>query len=299
MAMALNAGQITRQDEFLIDPKEIAVDDELNGRWDKHSEADIESMIHSFATEGQLQAVQVRRVQDNRVQLVLGYRRHAAALLHNQRNPESPMKLRCRVVQVNDEEAFRRNVVENRERKDATPVDDAYNQRRLREQYGWNENQIAEFYHYSASYVSTLAKLLTLPKKVQRQVHEKKLSVATATAVADLAPTEQEEVLKDVPEEGTPLEEAAESTGHLASSNDGKARNGRTPSNKEVMRRTRNKLIEKGKGKGRSLAEVRTFLEGMATGEGKPKDCAMVLLRYIKGTIKDETAAEKLAELLS
>ena len=89
--------------------------------------------------------VQVRKVADNRVQLVLGYRRHRAALLYNLRHPDNPMKLKCVVVTVNDEEAFRRNIVENKQRAETTPIDDAFNQRRLREEFGWTDARIAEF----------------------------------------------------------------------------------------------------------------------------------------------------------
>ena len=35
MSMKLNAGDVGRSDEFLIDPQEILVDDALNGRWNK------------------------------------------------------------------------------------------------------------------------------------------------------------------------------------------------------------------------------------------------------------------------
>jgi ParB-like chromosome segregation protein Spo0J len=83
MSMKLNAGDVVRQDEFLIDPKEILVDDALNGRWQPHDQEAVEQMVKSFEDEGQLQAVQVRRVHDNKVQLVLGYRRYNAARLYN------------------------------------------------------------------------------------------------------------------------------------------------------------------------------------------------------------------------
>jgi ParB-like chromosome segregation protein Spo0J len=60
------------------------------------------------------------------------------------------MKLKAKVVIVNDEEAFRRDVVENRERAETSPVDDAHNQRRLREDFGWT-GRIAEFNHVTPS----------------------------------------------------------------------------------------------------------------------------------------------------
>jgi hypothetical protein len=84
---------------------------------------------------------------------------------------------------------------EGRERRETTPVDNAVAQRRLREDYGWTDTKIAEFYRCSAPYVGTLKKLLTLPTRVQRLVHGKELSVQAATALADLPPDEQANVL--------------------------------------------------------------------------------------------------------
>src|SRR5271165_1247268 len=195
MSMKLNAGDVGRTDEFLIDPQEILLDDALNGRWQPHDDQAIEQMVKSFEDEGQLQAVQVRRVHDNKVQLVLGYRRYNAAKLYNERHPDQPMKLKCKVVIVNDEEAFRRNIVENRERAECSPVDDAHNQRRLREGFGWTDTKIAEFYHVSPPYVGVLKKMLTLPNDVQKLVHERQLSVQAATGLADLPAEEQKQIL--------------------------------------------------------------------------------------------------------
>jgi hypothetical protein len=56
MSMKLNAGDVIRQDEFLIDPEEILVDEALNGRWQPHDDQAIENMVKSFEDEGQLQA---------------------------------------------------------------------------------------------------------------------------------------------------------------------------------------------------------------------------------------------------
>ena len=275
MSMKLNAGDVVRQDEFLIDPKEILVDDALNGRWQPHDQQAVEQMVKSFEDEGQLQAVQVRRIHDNKVQLVLGYRRYNAARLYNERHPDSPMKLKCKVVIVNDEEAFRRNIVENRERAECSPVDDAHNQRRLREGFGWTDAKIADFYHVTPPYVGVLKKLLALPSDVQNLVHERRLSVQAATGLADLPAQEQKEVLATSQAEG------------LTSQN--------------VVKQVRDKKIDKGKGQSRSLAEVREFFEGL-TGPGEPtplREFAEDFLKFVQGKIKDETMDKRLRKLLA
>jgi ParB family transcriptional regulator, chromosome partitioning protein len=275
MSMKLNAGDVGRSDEFLIDPQEILVDETLNGRWQPHDDEAVENMVKSFEGDGQLQAVQVRRVHDNKVQLVLGYRRYNAAKLFNERHADGPMKLKCKVVIVNDEEAFRRNIVENRERAECSPVDDAHNQRRLREGFGWTDTKIADFYHVTPPYVGVLKKLLTLPSDVQKLVHDRQLSVQAATGLADLPADEQKQILTAGQTEG------------LTSQN--------------VVKHVRDKKIDKGKGQSRSLAEVRAFLEGL-TGPAEAtavKEFAEEFLKFVQGKIKDETMEKRLRKLLA
>lgn len=275
MAMKLNAGDVVRQDEFLIDPQEILVDDALNGRWQPHTDEAVEQMVKSFEEDGQLQAVQVRRVHENRVQLVLGYRRYSAARLYNERHPDQPLKLKCKVVLVNDEEAFRRNIVENRERSECSPLDDAHNQRRLREVFGWTDARIAEFYHVSPAHICTLKKLLGLPSDVQGLVHGRTLSLQAATGLADLPADEQRQVLAAGQAEGL--------------------------TSQKVVKQVRDRKIDKGRGQARSLAEVRAFLEGLTgPAEAAPvKELAEEFLKFIQGKIKDEPMQERLRKLLA
>ena len=273
MAARINAGDVGRGDVFFIDPQEIIVDEKLNGRWTTHDAEAVEDMAKSFEAEGQLQPVQVRKVADNRVQLVLGYRRHRAALLYNQRHPDSPMKLKCVVVTVNDEEAFRRNIVENKQRAETTPTDDAFNHRRLREEFGWTDARIAEFYGMTSSYVGLLKKLLMLPTDAQLHVHKRELSVQAAAALADLPAEEQKQAL------------AGQQPGESLS--------------KSVVKQVREKKIARGGKQSRSLAEVRSFLEGLTGPAERPqvKDLCDLLLEYIQGRLADDTMAQRLSAL--
>ena len=247
MAARINAGDVGRGDVFFIAPQEIIVDEKLNGRWTPHDAEAVEDMAKSFEAEGQLQPVQVRKVADNRVQLVLGT--------------------------VNDEEAFRRNIVENKQRAETTPIDDAFNQRRLREEFGWTDARIAEFYGMTPSYVGLLKKLLILPTAAQLHVHERELSVQAAAALADLPAQEQKQAL------------ASQQPGESLS--------------KSVVKQVREKKIARGGKQSRSLAEVRSFLEGLTGPAERPqvKDLCDLLLEYIQGRLADDTMTQRLSAL--
>jgi ParB/RepB/Spo0J family partition protein len=311
MSIKIEAGKTGKTDLHLIDPAQILVEQASNGRAFAHDPESIGLLATDYEQQGgQLQPVQVRRIAGNRVQLVLGYRRHAAAVLYNERHPDKPMKLKCLVVEINDEEALSRNVRENRLRKETTPIDDAFTQRRFREDHGWTDIRLAEFYGYSAGYVGKLKKLLTLPTDIQRQVHLQEMTVNTALDLYELTPTERQEVLTqaDAPPVRAP--------GTIPSSN-GEANGGSpgvtpvTPGSSPVVKRRRQadavrqkvraKRIEGGGAHPRQLREVKTFLEEL-TGPGeKPglREMAKILLRFVEGGLTDKTTRLKLDTLFA
>lgn len=284
MTAKLNAGEIVRQEVFLIDPENIVVDEKLNGRWQPHSDEEVEALCKSLEEEGQLQPVQVRRIAGNRVQLVLGYRRHKAMLRYNRLHPGNPRKLKCTLGDMNEEEAFRYNIVENRERKDTSPVDDAHNQRRLREDFGWSDIKISELYKMAPSYVSVLKKLLSLPMEIQEMVHRKLLAAQAAIAISDLPPAEQKDVVTS-PEDKV----------------DGSQDPSIPVPTSEVIKRVREKKIQCGKKQPRTLKEVKDFFEGL-TGAGKAarlRNLATTILQFIQGEITDKTMINNINLLFS
>lgn len=262
MATKINAGDVNRSDLFFITPTEISVDESVNGRWMPHDDASVAELVSSYEAVGQLQPVQIRKIADNKVSLVMGYRRWKAAVKFNELHPDKPMKLKCVLSSLNAEEALVRNIAENRERKETSCVDDAYNMRRLREEYGWTDIKIAEFYKVTSSYVSQLKKLLTLSLDLQRKVHNKVLSLESALALADLSEVEQAEALADADAEGG-------------------------SSTKNVKKAVRKKKVKKGQKQARSLAEVREYLEGLTGPVDACKPLAELFLSFIGGSITD------------
>ena len=299
MAMKILAGDVGRADLFFIDPKEIVVNETLNGRWEPHDDDAVASLVKSFEDEGgQLQPVQVRRLPDKRVQLVMGYRRYKASVKYNELHPDDPMKLKCIVVEINDEDALRRNIVENRERKQTTPMDDAFTQRRLRENYGWNDSRIAEFYRCTPPYVGTLKKLLSLPNEVQKMVHFRTLSVEAAIALADLPSEEQRQVLGDIPV-NVPATVAPLVNDPAPPPQDAQPQGKPETLSQAVKRKVRDTKIAAGGKQARNLREVRQFLEGLTGPAEKPgvKALAELFLKFIQGYYTDKTMTSRIGDL--
>jgi len=201
MSTQINATDIKRGDRYFVDPFQVVVKEELRGRHVIPDLDDIARLAVSMLTDGQLQAVVCRRDEQNRPVLVAGFTRTAACRLirtgfqfEGQDYHDPEFRLQFTLTDCNDAEAFRRNIVENCHRNATTPIDDAHNQRRLRDAYGLNDSEIAKLYEVSPNKVCQYKKLLSLSSDEQTLVHIGQLSVATALNLLEV-PAEDRAVI--------------------------------------------------------------------------------------------------------
>lgn len=278
MAIHINAGKdVGRTDIFHIMPIHILVDEALNGRQQAHGDETVMDLARSILTFGQQQPVTVRRLANKKVQLVSGYRRwKAVSLINTTLQPDNPVKLQCRVIEANDEEAFTRNLIENHDRESTTPIDDAHNIRRLREVYSWDDEKILALYRRSPAWLAQTTKLLQLPNKVQEEVSRGNLAKNDALDLTELSPAEQKEA----------MDEGRDDTGRIASG--------------AVKERVRKSRQAEGKGKSRTMSDLRKYFDRF-TGddtEGPLKELANAVLDYIKGQNTDRQMDKALERLV-
>lgn len=197
MARKLDAGaDMKRSDFYFIDPFALIVQEEVRGRHKKPNDEDVINMAVSLATHGQRQPVECRKVAGDKLELKLGFTRTAGARLlrkgfkdlegNDYHDPD--FKVKVTLSDCNDKEAFIHNIVENAHRKQTSPIDDAHNQRKLRDQHGMNDTEIKVLYRYTdPAKVGRLRRLLALPDNIQDLVHEDRLPVAGALDLLDIA----------------------------------------------------------------------------------------------------------------
>jgi ParB family chromosome partitioning protein len=203
MATAIEAGEdVKRGDLFFIDPNEVLVEENWRGREFPPTEEEIIELATSIFRDGQLLPVEARRMLPNskRLKLTLGFTRTAAVRLIRQgfTHPETgetiqdeKRPLKVVVVDGSDEEAFKRNIIENAQRKATSAIDDAHNHRKLKDNYGYSDQQIARLYGLkTTNMIIRNRKLLVLDRDTQRKVHDGTLSVEAALMLLDL-PTEK------------------------------------------------------------------------------------------------------------
>jgi ParB family chromosome partitioning protein len=288
MAISIDAQHEVKRGDFLyIHPDDVIVDESLRGRHKSPGKDAVESLAQSILEHGQRQAAEVRRLPNKKVQLVYGYTRlEAVKLLHAQGHTE--IKFKVSVTTCNEREAFVANVVENKHRNATTPIDDAHNMRRLAEQHGMKNAEIAKLYRCSESWVSKLLKLLSLPAEVQERIQNGQLTAGIAEKLL---------LIEDAKKQIELLQECSDDEGQVSGAElkkllreaVGGGSDDDTPASSTS-----------GKGKGsqqsqatpsRSVREMRAFLEDCLTPEDETegvKAFAKVMLDWVGGRKTDK-----------
>ncbi len=143
------------------------------------SEAELEELAHSLRTHGLLQPLLVRpsRALASGYEIIAGERRWRAAQragLH---------ELPCIVRELDDREALEIGLVENLQRQDLDPLEEAAAYQRLVEHYGRRPEEIARAVGKSRSHVANTLRLLGLPEAVRRHLREGRLSAGHGRAL--------------------------------------------------------------------------------------------------------------------
>ncbi|MFA7604523.1 MAG: ParB/RepB/Spo0J family partition protein [Novosphingobium sp.] len=143
----------------------------------RFDDAALDELAASIAQRGVIQPVVVRPLRTGRYQLVAGERRWRAAQraqLH-----EIPAIVR----ELDEREVMALALIENLQREDLNPIEEARAYHRLAEQEGLTQAEIARMVDKSRSHVANLQRLLLLPEPVIGMVEEGRLSMGHARAL--------------------------------------------------------------------------------------------------------------------
>ncbi len=143
------------------------------------AEADLEDLAASIRERGIIQPIVVRQIAGEReaYEIVAGERRWRAsqrAGIH-----EVPIV----VVEVNDREALEIAIIENVQRADLNPLEEAAGYQSLADQFGYSQNDLARVIGKSRSHVANTMRLLRLPETVKQFLADGRLSAGHARAL--------------------------------------------------------------------------------------------------------------------
>jgi ParB family transcriptional regulator, chromosome partitioning protein len=169
-------------------PREIPVDQIDPNPFQTRSQVNQEQLTElaaSIAANGVVQPVLVRPLANGRFQLIAGERRWRASLLAGKTTV--PAMLR----QVSDEQAMEITIVENLQRADLNPMEQARAFERLGREFHITQEQMAQRTGKDRATVSNFLRLLKLPSSVQSQVEAGELTFGHARALLALDHAEE------------------------------------------------------------------------------------------------------------
>lgn len=142
----------------------------------------LEELAASIRERGVLQPLIVRELPpaSGQFEIVAGERRWRAAQLA--RVHELPVIVR----DLSDSEAIEIAIVENIQRADLNPIEEAAAYRQLMDRFGHTQERLAEALGKSRSHIANLLRLLSLPEEVIEHVRQARLSAGHARALVTL-----------------------------------------------------------------------------------------------------------------
>ena len=139
----------------------------------------MEDLTNSIKERGIIQPIIVRR-QSDKYEIIAGERRWQAA--QNAGLHEVPIV----EVQADDLKSLEFAIVENVQRDDLNPIEEANGYKRLIDEFKYDQDKVAKFIGKSRAHITNCLRLLVLPKEVIRFVEEQKLSQGHAKILVGL-----------------------------------------------------------------------------------------------------------------
>ena len=136
-------------------------------------------LTNSIKERGIIQPIIVRKISD-KYEIIAGERRWQAA--QNAGLHEVPVV----EVEADDLKSLEFAIVENVQRDDLNPIEEANGYKRLIDQFQYDQDKVAKFIGKSRAHITNCLRLLSLPSEVIKLIEEKKLSQGHAKVLVGL-----------------------------------------------------------------------------------------------------------------
>ena len=166
-------GNVTVLRISLIDPKS----DQPRKYFDKEA---LEQLAESITENGLLQPILVREYGDGRYQIIAGERRFRASKI------AGLSEIPAIVLEKDDKKAAQIALIENIQREDLNPLEEALAYKSLAEEYDMTQEELSFKVGKSRSAIANMLRLLDLPDEVLTLVASKELSAGHARTILGL-----------------------------------------------------------------------------------------------------------------
>jgi ParB family transcriptional regulator, chromosome partitioning protein len=145
-------------------------------------EENLEDLTNSIKERGVIQPIIVRRssLENSKYEIIAGERRWLAARkagLHD---------IPVIVTEADDLKSLEFAIVENVQRQDLNPLEEAQGYKRLIDEFSYDQEKVSKFIGKSRSYITNSLRLLSLPPEVIKFIQEKKISAGHAKILVGL-----------------------------------------------------------------------------------------------------------------
>ena len=152
----------------------------------KFNEEEIQKLAESIRDHGLIQPIVVRMIEDERYQIVAGERRWRACKMAG--IDEIPIIVR----ELSDEDTAKIALIENVQRADLNPIEEASAYKQLMDEFGMTQEAIAKMVGKSRPVIANSVRLLELPEEVRSMLEEEEITIGHAKALAAI---EDEEIM--------------------------------------------------------------------------------------------------------
>jgi ParB family chromosome partitioning protein len=175
--------------------REIPVDLIQRGRFQPRRDMDpsaLQELADSIRQQGVMQPVVVRPISEGRFELIAGERRwRATQMAELDRIPAI-------IRDVPDDAAIAMALIENIQRENLNPVEEAFALQRLQEEFGLTQAQVAEAVGKSRTTITNLLRLISLSEDVRVMLEHGDLEMGHGRAMLTLEPELQMQVARQV-----------------------------------------------------------------------------------------------------
>jgi len=166
------------------------------------NEERLEELAQSIRSNGIIQPLLVRRINNEKYQLVAGERRWRAA------QRAGLLKVPCVVKEVSEDKMLELALIENIQRQELNAIEEAHAYKRLIETLGLTQEMIAQRVGRDRTFITNYLRLLRLPEDIQQLVEDEKLTMGHARALLGIDdPLTQRKLAKNVIDKGLSVRE--------------------------------------------------------------------------------------------
>lgn len=184
--------------------KSLAIEKLQPGKYQPRSQMDparLQELADSIRAQGLIQPIVVREISAGRFEIIAGERRWRAAQMAELR--DVPVVVR----DIDDHTALAMALIENIQREDLNPLEEAAALHRLIDEFALTHQQAADAVGRSRAAVSNLLRLLELPDGVRKLVEQGKIEMGHARALLTLPVALAEALARQAADEGWTVRE--------------------------------------------------------------------------------------------